>query len=289
VNFMKYIHLERIGSSEVEGILDGKCHIFPKIDGANASAYLNNGIVCCGSRNHELGEEGLQGFAEYIHGHEGIKDYLTKYPNRRLYGEWLVPHTLRTYHETSWRKFYVFDVWEDGKFLRHEEYFEELYPFKIYAIPHVAILDYPSITELEMCRDANVWLMQEGEIGEGIVIKNYDFMNRYGRITWAKMVIKQPKIEKTPKERNDELEANIVDEHLTDEIVLKVLAKIENQNGGWSTSLMPQLLGIVWYDFVQEEIWDIVKKHKMPTLNFKLLQKCVNTKIKRVLRTMGKL
>jgi hypothetical protein len=36
--------------------------------------------------------------------------------------------------------------------------------------------------------DKNTHLMQDGEIGEGIVIKNYDYVNKWGRVVWAKIV-----------------------------------------------------------------------------------------------------
>lgn len=39
MNYKKYQHIEKLGTSEVEGILKGKCHLFYKIDGTNSSIF----------------------------------------------------------------------------------------------------------------------------------------------------------------------------------------------------------------------------------------------------------
>ena len=38
MEFQKYMHVERLGKEEVEGITSGKCYVFPKLDGT-ASLY----------------------------------------------------------------------------------------------------------------------------------------------------------------------------------------------------------------------------------------------------------
>ena len=44
INYSKYQHIERLGSAEVDGILDGVCHIFPKLDGTNSQLWWDNGL-----------------------------------------------------------------------------------------------------------------------------------------------------------------------------------------------------------------------------------------------------
>ena len=57
-NFPKYQHIERFGTSEVEGIEYGECYIFPKIDGTNSSLWIgNDGTLKAGSRKRELSIE----------------------------------------------------------------------------------------------------------------------------------------------------------------------------------------------------------------------------------------
>ena len=47
--FVRYQHVERIDADETEGLLDGVCHIFPKMDGSNMCAYTEDGEVPPGS------------------------------------------------------------------------------------------------------------------------------------------------------------------------------------------------------------------------------------------------
>lgn len=45
MKFRKYQKLERFGMTSVENIEIGNCVIFPKIDGTNASVWLDNGEI----------------------------------------------------------------------------------------------------------------------------------------------------------------------------------------------------------------------------------------------------
>ena len=109
--FRKYTHLERFGNSAVRGIEIGECYIFPKIDGTNASVWYHDGKLCTGSRSRELSvENDNAGFHAWAIEDEKLKAFFAEYPSFRLYGEWLVPHSLKTYREDAWRKFYIFDV-----------------------------------------------------------------------------------------------------------------------------------------------------------------------------------
>ena len=62
--------------------------------------------------------------------HPEFKDYLDAHPNHILYGEWMIPHTIRSYSENVWKNFYVFDVFEyneqSSKYISYEEYKEEV-------------------------------------------------------------------------------------------------------------------------------------------------------------------
>ena len=112
MEFNKYQHVERLGTTETDGIETGECWLFPKLDGSNGQVWVNdNGIISCGSRNRELSlDNDNQGFMSWVMQQYNIINFLNKYPNLKLYGEWLVPHTLRTYRKDAWNKFYVFDV-----------------------------------------------------------------------------------------------------------------------------------------------------------------------------------
>ncbi|MGL5507356.1 MAG: RNA ligase family protein, partial [Paraclostridium sp.] len=132
--FVKYPHLERFGTSEVQGIEEGECYIFPKLDGTNASAWFENGIVQGGSRKRHLSLDfDNAGFYFWLTRKENIETFFNDYPNLRLFGEYLVPHTVKTYRDDAWRKFYVFDVYDNdtNRFLHYNEYKDLLEEYKI--------------------------------------------------------------------------------------------------------------------------------------------------------------
>src|SRR4051812_35005769 len=102
--FRSYGKIHRLGKEEVEGILSGLCHIQEKVDGANTSIWLaENGELKMASRTRILGDEEFNGFVPWVKAHPLIEDYLRNNPKHRLYGEWLVRHTI-AYKETAYRK-----------------------------------------------------------------------------------------------------------------------------------------------------------------------------------------
>lgn len=147
MNFEKYQHVERFGTGEVDGINIGKCYIFPKIDGANASVWMHDdGRIGAGSRNNEItGTDCIKGFTGYVDAHQGIKDFFNACPELRLFGEWLIPHTLKTYRDDAWKKFYVFDVVGPWGYLTYEGYKTLLDTFHIDYVPALAIINNPSV------------------------------------------------------------------------------------------------------------------------------------------------
>ena len=103
MEFKKYQHLERFGTTEVKQIELGTCHVFPKLDGTNASVWLDeNGEVQAGSRKRHLSLDfDNAGFYAWVKEQSNILEYLKENPTHRLYGEWLVPHSLKTYREDA--------------------------------------------------------------------------------------------------------------------------------------------------------------------------------------------
>ena len=298
MEFRKYQHIERFGTDEVENINIGKCYIFPKIDGTNSSCWLNaDGELRCGSRNRELTlEKDNAGFYAAMIKNENVINYLKAHPTHRIFGEWLVPHTLKTYRADAWRKFYVFDVAIDNDELeRGLEYI----PYDIYApmleefgIEYIAPLRIVKNGDYEYfihCLEVNDYLIEDGKgVGEGIVIKNYNFYNRYGRQTWAKIVRaefkeKNRRVMGAPETEKIMFEEKIADQYVTEALVHKEYDKIRVECNGWSSKYIPRLLNTVFHVFIEEEMWHILKEYKNPTINFKTLNTFVIGKIKRVM------
>ena len=193
--FTKYMHIERYPCSEVDGITNGKTYIFPKLDGTNSSVWLGeDGELCAGSRNNKLTEQwDNRGFLARMKMSPWCLDFLKEHPTYIIYGEYLVPHTLKDYAIGAWDKFYVFDVLdtENHRWLSYEEYRDLLLPAGFNVIPPLAVLNNPALDdeEIQSYLNNNHYLMiDETHIGEGIVIKNYNYQNPYGRVTWAKVV-----------------------------------------------------------------------------------------------------
>ncbi len=297
MEFKKYQHIERFGTTEVKDVSDGTCYVFPKIDGTNASIWLgDDGVIQAGSRNRtlELGKKDNAGFYDWVLQQENLVEYFEKWPTSRLFGEWLVPHSLKTYRDDAWRKFYVFDACSnsyDGSdgvdYIPYKDYQPVLEEFDIDYIPPICVIVKGTYQMFVDCLPLNNFLIKDGEgAGEGIVIKNYDYQNKYGRTTWAKIVTSEFK-EKNHKEMGAPLKVGgtLVEELIANKYVTKgrcekIKAKIENEGEGFRSKDIPRLLNTVYYDIVNEESWEIVKEFKKPTINYRTLQHFVFNKTK---------
>ena len=299
--FERYTHIRRLGTEETEGIGDGTYYVFPKLDGTNASAWLGKDMIAGGSRGRRLTlESDNSGFYRWLLQQPNMKEYLEQYPNRRLYGEWLVPHTLRIYREDAWRRFWIFDVTEDRP---TEDGFEEVYlPFEEYH-PSMSEYGLDYISLIAKCaghgcpinqENIDKWLAENLFLvdtdqgpGEGIVIKNYEHRSKFdGKLVYAKAVAREFKEasakKKSFKVREAGVEDSIISVFCTKDLVDKTHAKIVNDKGGWDPSMIPRLLETVFHDMVSEDIWAMVKRFKSPTVDFRVLRKLSNDRVKKV-------
>lgn len=298
--FNKYQHIERIGTQTTEGLLIGKCYVFPKLDGTNASIWNKGGELAAGSRNRELsfGRDNQEFFATVS------KDlrYLSlvrQHPDWVFYGEWLVPHTLKTYREDAWKKFYIFDIIdfsnaENPEYIHYDIYSEILKGYDIPYIPCTTIITNPDYGILQKKLQSNTYLIKEGNgFGEGIVIKRYDFVNNYGNIVWGKLVSNTFKGEHAKVMGGDVIVNNILEEAIVEDLVTqhsinKVISKIINREGldinfGLPSKYIAELLGTCYYELITEELWNAIKKYKNPRIDFKTLNHCTINKIKQLM------
>lgn len=314
MEFERYIHLERLGNDEVQGIEFGECWVFPKLDGTNGSVWMDNGVLCTGSRNRKLPTalsnpnlvDGVpddvrcndnQGFAEYIGKYHGrYSKFFQAFPRIRLYGEWLVPHAFQGYRKDAWQRFYVFDAstpneGEDGEhFIPHSVYEPWLREYGLdYVVPQCKIInpDYEAfLYELKQ----NHFLCEDGKgPGEGIVIKNYGFYNQYKRQVWAKLVSNEYKEQHTKfhgvaeKTLGMSIEEKIVELFVTEALIDKEYAKIVGEVGSWNSRLIPRLFHTVFHCVITEEMWEILRKFGTKiTINFGTLFALTIQRIKTV-------
>lgn len=304
--FIKYQHIEKWGTDEVEGIEFGTVHIQPKIDGTNGVIWKENGEIKFGSRRKEISEaDDNQGFCKTILNdhvlYDRLKEFFASNPFLRLYGEFLIPHSLRTYRKDTWNKFYIFDVGktiltDDEDFvlyISYDVYKPILEDFGLEYIPVIATVENGSYDQFIRLLDLNNYLIEDGKgTGEGLVLKRYEYRNKYGRQTWAKIVKSEFKEIhaktmggiKVLGEKVIEKEAT--EKFLTAEVIEKIYQKIIIDNAigvaVWNSKFIPRLLDTVYYEFVTEEIWHIVKEFKGPMINFGTLKHYVINKIKEV-------
>ena len=291
MSFKKYLHLEKLGNKAVQGILDGECSVFPKIDGANASVWYDGDTesVSCGSRNRELDfENDNAGFFKYVMVTKNLIEYCFENETHILYGEWLVPHTIKSYKDEAWREFYVFDVYdrEAECFLPFDKYSEGCREFGLNIIYPIATLNNPSMEQLNQLAESNNYLMQEGLIGEGITIKNYEFVNKFGDYACGKLLSNNFKVEKVIKSAGsttyDKVENEIVDSAVDLALVDKAYGKIVLANDGWENKCYPRLFETVYKDVVCEELYSITTTMKKPIVDLSVLYRLTVAKIKEV-------
>lgn len=287
--FHKYMHLERFGTPEVAGIEFGHTYVFPKLDGTNGQVWVEEDAICCGSRKRVLTlDNDNAGFMAAMQENSAVAGYLSEYPHHTLYGEWLVPHSLKTYRDDMWRRFFVFDVYDQdqGKLLHYEDYSHGLRAHEVDFLPPIAIIRNGSYDHYEKCLEKNTFGIEQGKgFGEGVVIKNYHWQNKFGRVTWAKIIANHFKEKHhaamgAPEVGGVMLEEKVCEEFVTAHLVDKTHAKIVNDRGDWQSKYIGELLGRVWYDLITEETFNIIKAHKNPKIDFKTLQGFCTLRIK---------
>lgn len=298
-NYRSYMHIEKLGTTDTDGILTGTCYISYKIDGTNSSVWLkDDGTLGFGSRNRELSlDADNANFMKLMSQNPNIREelliYLTKFPTRTVYGEWLVPHTIKRYKADAWKKFYVFDVYdnETEKYLNYDLWADDIAKncSSVEVIPLIAKLENPTVDELiALLEKTGDYLVTEG-VGEGMVIKNYDFVNRYGRTVWAKLLTEDFKVHKDKtRKANTEAKVENETEHkiiqmLTVEHIQKEHAKLIEAKGDWSSKYIFELLNRVFDEFLRDNFEIFIKKLRMPTINFRVLKQMSDTKVKEVL------
>lgn len=311
--FKEYLHVEKFGNTAVEGIELGNVYVFPKIDGTNASMWAvpakshNEGqwghfrlalpespvmSIRAGSRTRELDlEKDNAGFCAYAQSNDAWKEQslLLGYPHLRLYGEWLVPHTFKGYQENAWRRFYVFDVFNDetGLYLSYDAYKPLLDNYGIEYVPPLAIIKNGEYTRFVEFLAKNFFLIPDGnDPGEGVVLKNYDFQNKFGQQAYAKIIRNEFKAAHHkamgPPQINEKMmnEERLVTRFVTGHEVDKTIAKIKTEKGEWSSKNIPELFGRMFYDLVKESLWDGLQEINYGTVNFKTLKALMIAQVK---------
>lgn len=284
--FRTYEKIHRLGKEETGGILDGPVHVQEKIDGANLQVWLEDGAIRVGSRNNDVTdrEDGFNGAVQYIKNHHGINELLRKHPGFRLYGEWLVKHTIQ-YKETAYGKFYLFDMYEPAVGFCSTPFVNDM--AKEFAIETPHYYGEMLVTDLDQLK-ALVGKSMLGDKGEGVVIKRTDFKNQFGDIVYAKMVTEDFMEENAivfggnNKFSDVYRELWAVNKYMTLPRLRKILQKISSEvSERLDMKHIPRVMHTAYHDMFTEEMWEIATKATAP-FNFKKFKELAFKKAKQI-------
>ncbi|UOF80528.1 ATP-dependent DNA ligase [Caudoviricetes sp.] len=284
--FKAYPKIHRLGKEETDGLIEGTeetlfLTIQEKIDGANTSIWLDDeGVVQCGSRTRQLPTtESFNGFVEWARAQEPIVSYLKEYPDRTLYGEWLVRHTI-AYNEMAYKKWYLFDIYDNTN--------EEFIPSRDVALvaekygfntPTVFAEGYMTEEQIK----EHVGKSTLGNEGEGVVIKRYGFKNKFGDHCYAKVVTQKFKENNAitfggnNKHSETYQEMYFVQKYCTLARVEKIMHKMQPKvNKRLDLEHIPMISGACYHDMITEEAWEIAQMNRV--VDFKQLRRLANAK-----------
>lgn len=307
-----YQHVEKIGNSEVQGILQGKVWIQEKLDGANLSVAWDQEsddfIIC--SRNNvvyhtgECHNKGFQKAIDYIKSEFGFKQLFAECPDLILRCEYLTKHKVPVKKEFN-GKVVIYDVEITPNDLRNDTdydiyltydeafkasgdevdemsytWYRQTFPELLWLTAITAI--NPTVEELQEWSKGH---SDYFEYREGIVIKNYDFTNKYGRTKWGKVISPVFDAKKSLKARSKlevgELEQMFVDKFITPGYVEKEIHKIRDAKGDVSTKDMGQIIGRVPYELFQDEMWRFLGKANAGEFNFRVWRAATIDKVRK--------
>jgi len=283
MNFRKYDKIIRLGKDETAGILEGICHLEEKIDGANTSAWLDEtGFMRLGSRTRQLGSEEFNGFVKYMYNYQPIQNYLNENPTHIVYGEWLVRHTV-AYKETAYKKWYMYDIWDGEKYIEAPNVMEIGKIFDILTVPFLGEFTNPTLEQIMEF----VGKTEFGDRGEGVVIKNHNFVNQFGDKCYAKIVTESFKEDNAVvfggnnKYSDTYEEVYVVNKYMTLPRVTKIMSKLQPEiNEKLDLKHIPRIMGSCYHDMIQECSWEIAKRGKK--IDYKVLERIANKKSKQI-------
>lgn len=289
MTFKKYMHVERYTEStnEVRGILNGTVYIYPKLDGSNHCIWYDTekGEVRCASRNQVLSTDydSTHFVNVYYLSHKTVLDKLaTENKDLIFYGEFMRPHVIRNYLGKVWDDWYVFDVYDTNKnaWLSYDEYRPILEKYGVSYITPIAVIDNPTLDFINECVVNNNYLMEDGFIGEGVVIKNYGYSNIFGRTTWAKIVRDEFKVayRASPKDTSASYESKLVEQYLNPDFIEKEYYKFVDEKGTWDDRMIPDVIQQVIAEWWKDYSYEVIAMSKKP-IDVSNLRKHMSKKI----------
>jgi RNA ligase len=304
--FRKYQHIENDANSpECMGILNGPTIIIqPKLDGSNCQVWLENGELIIATRNGIINSKNDNRDCWLkLHKDENLLRFLIAHPTYKLVGEWLVPHSTE-YAQNAYYKFYVFDIidktldtienkYRKGKIhIAYNEIYSHLCAYEINAVPFAIFHAFDISRPIEI--PDNIWTNDrylngksifrlthflkgddDDSAPEGIVIKNYEWVNQYGRQTWYKMLHPHYNHKNKPHVKIiQKLEDNskTINEFLEGTLIEHFLYKCMEEIG--TTDNRASFIKHTQYTWFKEFLPDFLIKHNS-NLDVEFIKKCI--------------
>ena len=292
MTWKKYIKIKALGSEETDGVFDGMCVVQSKVDGGNFSFFIEDNKLIVASHNGVRDNLTSKEWKALLPVTEACYNNLEKInPNYQFYGESMQKHTLE--YPDDMFGFIGYDIWDskNESFLNWRDAKGE---FESIGLPFIHVHferngSEITIENLEECINHSNY--RDGP-DEGIVIKNYDRLNKCSNPLFAKIVTDDFKEQnrtvfkgtnQPPKEGNSTI--IIAFTYSTDARIEKTIHKLVDEGTVLEMGMIPVLFNAVAEDIFEENAVEIY--HTFDKIDFKHLRgiiakKCVPV-LKRVL------
>lgn len=285
--YMDIVRLGHVSTSEVLNVGD-YITITEKIDGSNSSFILNSdNKVDCFSRRIKLDEnETLRGFYQWVQ--NNIKPELLN-PKYRYFGEYLASHKIQ-YKQEYYNQFYLFNIYDEElqEYLPDDIMKNEAIRLGIKTVPFFYEGEYISFDHLMSFVGKSDMAIDKGE---GIVVKNTKYKNRYGNQLFVKLVTEEfteIQKQKAPKDPNRlfTAEQEFINTYLTKPRVEKMLYKLVDE-GILEEKFGIEEMGIILRNLGTRIYEDIIKEESEylpPNYEIQLLRKAIDRKLPKIVK-----
>ena len=303
-NYKSFHHVLKVDKPDVDGVLNGTLDVFPKIDGSNGEMFARDGEVHYGSRKREVTcEDDNANFASYMSNSANeevasLRQYCLDHSNYIVYGEWLggvdgmkFTGSLKGYLEGGFVVFAVFDI-EEGRYLRYDEWHDDIAAIYHLVVPRIATLTNPTMDDVVALLDKTDYLRPEGNPGEGIVLYNYDFYDKWNHFAGIVKLVREDFLNsKSRKSKANEAKAageterEFVEAYCTISEISKAQAKImvEMRVDEWTNdkALIGRTMNEVAHAVLEDNLLDFIFKKKMKVdMSFGTIRNLINQKVR---------
>lgn len=299
----KYTDVIRYGKSGTQDVIKEGDYITitEKIDGANASFCIDIESslgVSCYSRNQALSEDNrLRGYYDWILNNiVPVKDKLN--PSYRYIGEWLVSHKV-VYKQEAYYNFYLFSIWdeESDQYVHDDIVKREAIRLGLKTPEYFYEGEYISFEHLmSFVGKSNLTL--DPDTGEGIVVKNVNYLDRYGKQMFVKLVsekfaeVQKQKLPKNPNKDSTFILAikSVLTKARVEKILYKLLDEqlVDDDYGIKDMGNLLKLLGNRVLEDIHKEEFETVKNIEENIVK-RTIGKNLPVMLKEILKEQGRM